>query len=227
MMKDFHEKKAYFNRYWETRDLPSADARSRQRFEVVRQMLDNLHEGASILDIGCGRGVILSALAADGYIVDGCDISTAVVSMLTRMGYDAFVCDIERDPLPHRYDCLLCLEVLQQVFDPFEVLNKLGSALNENGYMIVSVPNEFHLWSRLKLVLGLSHLGHFEESHIRLFTPRRAKELFSCTGYVVEKSIPLPLLPPRMRLLQGFARVLARLSPSLFSLSQLYRIKPR
>lgn len=226
MLKTTEDKKRYFNQYWQTRDLPSADARSRQRAELVRSLLGKA-DSKEILDVGCGRGMVMAYLSDAGYSVEGCDLATDAIAGLRAEGYEVFIFDIEQDDLPKKYDGILCLEVLQQVFDPVNALRKFARSLNNDGFLIVSVPNEFHLWSRMRLLFGKSHLGRFDESHIRLFTHARAKELFEQAGIEIERVISVSLVPPGLKLLSGLGGMLARLFPSLFSLSQIYRIKPR
>ena len=220
------QKQAYFNQYWQTRDLPSADARSRQRAALVQSLLPAPVE-KKILEVGCGRGEVMRHLTSHGYQISGCDIANETVSRLKSDGFDVFLCDVEKDPIPGKYDIVLCLEVLQQVFDPVEALCKLGRSLNAGGRLIVSLPNEFHIQARLKLLTGQSHLGHFDQSHIRLFTPDRARELFGRAGLAVEVTIPVAVFPPGVRLFRLPGNILAHVSPGLFSLSQIYRLKVR
>ncbi len=224
MLNNIAEKKKYFNEYWQTRDIKSADARSVQRAKFVRSLLSE-ERGEKIIDVGCGRGVILADLISNGYSASGCDISSETVTELVQNGYEAFLCDLETEPLPGKYDVVLWLEVLQQVFDPIKVIGNFSGALYKNGYMIISVPNEFHIVSRLKMLFGKSHLGHFEESHIRLFTPKRARQMFEKSEMKIDKSISVSIVPPGIKFLQPLGKLLAWLMPSLFSLSQIYKVK--
>ncbi len=224
MLNKIEEKKEYFNEYWKTRDLGSADLRSVQRAIIIESLL-NPNKGEKIIDIGCGRGIVLRHLNTRGYSISGCDISSDTVKALARRNYDVFLCDLENDPLPGKYDVVMCLEVLQQVFDPIKIIQIASQSLYPGGYMIISVPNEFHLLSRIKLMLGLSHLGHFEESHIRLFSPKRARDMFKKCGLEIDEVISVPVIPPRMKMLQKIGNILACRVPSLFSLSQIYKLK--
>lgn len=224
MLNDVEQKKQYFNTYWRTRDITSADMRSIQRAVVIESMLSP-DKGEKILDAGCGRGIVLRHLVSKGFRVGGCDISSDIVRELTQRDYDVFLCDIEKEELPSKYDVILCLEVLQQVFDPVSIIQKFKRSLYRGGRLIISVPNEFHILSRLKLIVGKSHLGHFEESHIRLFNPNRARELFESCGLEVENVISISVIPPRIKALQSTGNILACRMPGLFSLSQIYKLK--
>jgi 2-polyprenyl-3-methyl-5-hydroxy-6-metoxy-1,4-benzoquinol methylase len=224
MLSRSGQKQVYFNHYWQTRDLPSADARSRQRAALVQSLLP-MPQGNKLLEVGCGRGEVIRFLTAQGYHIEGCDIASETVSKLKADGFEVFLCDLEQDPIPGRFDVILCLEVLQQLFDPTAALQRLAACLNPGGRLIVSVPNEFHLQSRLKLLTGKSHLGHFDQSHIRLFTPQRARELFERAGLTVEVSIPVSAFPPGLKFMKLPGQILANSLPGLFSLSQIYRLK--
>lgn len=224
MLNDVEQKKQYFNQYWQTRDITSADVRSVQRAVVIESLL-SADKGEKIIDVGCGRGIVLRHLSSKGFRVCGCDISSDTVWELTQRDYEVFLCDLEKDSLPGKYDVILCLEVLQQVFDPVEIIRKFKQSLYRNGRLIISVPNEFHLLSRLKLILGKSHLGHFEESHIRLFNPKRARELFESCGLEIEDIISISVIPPGIKALQSTGNILACRMPGLFSLSQIYKLK--
>lgn len=224
MLTGTENKQRYFDRYWQTRDLPSADARSVQRASLVGALLGE-PDDRKLIDVGCGRGTALSYLAERGFDISGCDISPDTVSTLLADGRHVFICDIEKDPLPGNYDGILCLEVLQQLFDPAAALEKFARAVTGRGVMIISVPNEFHLAARLRLLFGKSHLGHFDESHIRLFNPRRAHELIERVGLSVEKAIYVPVIPPRAKGLQWLGKTLARLWPDLFSLSIIIKVR--
>lgn len=224
MLTGTQQKQSYFNRYWRTRDVTSTDARSVQRAEAVRSLLGE-PQGLRLIEVGCGRGVVMSHLSESGYDICGCDISTETVAALKAGGWNVFLCDIESDHLPETYDGILCLEVLQQLFDPVSMAENLAGFLNDGGFLIVSVPNEHHILSRIKLIFGRSHLGHFDESHIRLFTPRRAKELFARAGLRIEGVISVSIIPPRMKALGWLGRILAGLAPGLFALSQIYRVR--
>ncbi len=217
------EKKVYFDRYWQNQRPEKTDSRSLERSEYVWQMM-NRTEG-SLLDVGCGRGVILGYFAAHGFDVTGIDISPDSVRAAEKKGYKAAIVDLETDNIAGSFDVIICLEVLQQVYDPVSVLKKLADALADDGEMIISLPNEFHIVSRLKLMLGRSHLGHFDHSHIRLFSPPRNRELFEKAGLKISGKAHISIVPPGWRFLSRLFRHLASAFPSFFALSSVYKVE--
>jgi len=219
------EKKSYFDQYWRQQPVETADPRAVQRAEAVFGLMRK-REGR-LLEVGCGRGVVLDFFARRGFDVTGSDISPEAVALVDRKGYSSFVHDLEADDILDRYEIILCLEVLQQVHNPVAVLEKLKGALSDNGEMIVSLPNEFHLVSRLRVLTGSSHLGHFEHSHIRLFTPNRDRRLFAQAGLEIEEMVYLSIVPPRMKTPERLCRPLCAWWPALFALSSVYRVREK
>jgi len=221
-MTALDDKKQYFDRYWHRQPAEVADQRTYQRVQAGHHLLRQ--KSGSLLDIGCGRGGALEYFARAGFEVTGIDISPESVARAGERGFRAFVHDIEETDIAGHYDVILCLEVLQQLFDPLRALRRMKAALKENGELIVSLPNEFHLVARLRLLLGRSHLGHFDHSHIRLFTPPRDRELFDQAGLKITDCRFMPLAPPRWGRLAEMTNGLARLRPSLWALSSIYRL---
>ncbi len=178
-----------------------------------------------MFDVGWGRGVILDYFGARGFDVTGVDSSPDAIDMVKQKGYDAYVLDLEQEKITDKYDVILCLEVLQQLYTPVAVLDKLISALNEGGKLVVSVPNEFHFISRLKLLMGRSHLGHFDHSHIRLFSPSRDIELFEKANLKITGNKYVSIVPPKWKMLSKIFEPLAQMCPSLFAISSIYALK--
>lgn len=222
-MPTVEEKKAYFDQYWREQPETKTDPRSVQRAEYVYQLVSK--QSGRLLDMGCGRGLILDYFAALGFGVTGADISPDAVTLVSEKGHAAFILDIERDEPEGKYDIILCLELLQQCYYPMRALKRLKDALEYDGEMIVSVPNEFHIVSRLKILFGQSHLGHFHHSHIRLFSPPRDELLFRKMNLRIVRRLYVPIVPPKWKLLTRLFGPLVRMIPSLFAISSIYKLR--
>jgi 2-polyprenyl-3-methyl-5-hydroxy-6-metoxy-1,4-benzoquinol methylase len=223
------DKRAVFDRYWETRDLRSADLRTRLRIIIADRFLEETR--GTLLDVGCGRGAAASYFAELGLNVTAVDISPLAVRWTERQhpAIKAAVLDLESEPLTGAYDAILCLEVLQQVRDPVAVLTKLRDALAPGGALVVSLPNEFHLARRLAILAGQVNFGGIEDTHIKLYTPAEHRRLFDSCGLAVEEAVSQSIIPPRWLRLwpHRMGNSLAAFWPGLFALSVVYRLTPR
>lgn len=224
-MSVLEEKKTYFDNYWRELSTEIADPRAYQRANAVLSLLDK--SNGRLLDVGCGRGVVLDFFADRGFDVAGVDISPHAVDIIKKKGHQAHIIDLEHDEISGKYDIILCLEVVQQLYDPPKLLNKLKLSLSPNGEMIVSMPNEFHIVSRLRILFGLSHLGDFHHSHIRIFAPSRDRILFESTDLDIVGKIYIPIIPPKWKILSAIFKPLTQICPSLLAISSIYRLKKK
>ena len=222
-MPTLEEKQVYFDQYWQLQSEDKTDPRSLQRAGIVHGLLSK--ESGRLFDVGCGRGVILDYFAGLGYEVTGTDVSPDAITMVTQKGHRAIILDIERDESNEKYDIVFCLEVFPQLFYPLKVLKRLKDAMEDDGEMIVSVPNEFHIVSRLKLLFNKSHICSLDHSHVKLYTPPRDRVLFARSNLKIVAARYVPIVPPRWKILSKLFMPLAQIFPSLFAISSIYKLR--
>jgi SAM-dependent methyltransferase len=143
------------------------------------------------------------------------------VELCAQRGVNAYVLDLERQTPVDRYDLVFCLEVLQQVRDPEDVLRRLSGLLTHDGELVLSLPNEFHLLRRLRVLWGRPDFGGTADSHLKLFTPARALALARACGLEVRVCAYTSIVPPGYGPLSALGRAAARLWPAGAALSTL------
>ena len=86
------------------------------RFARTMWVYDNVHAGASVLDLGCGSGM-LALLKRKGVMLTGVDLSIECALAARRNGYDAtFRAELSRLPFPDAsFDYVVSLDVLGHV----------------------------------------------------------------------------------------------------------------
>ncbi len=135
-----------------------------RRFRWLRALIP----GKSILDFGCGAGMFLKRTIGIAKSVSGIEPEKRLKAHFDKQGLRVAHSLVE---LKERFDIITMFHVLEHLRDPVQVLKELSACLNENGEIIVEVPNandalltlyhskpfsEFTYWSR--------HLFLYEES---------------------------------------------------------------
>lgn len=167
-------------------------------FERSLEELFSVAAPASILDIGCGEGVLTEQWAArlgDGRVV-GLDLEDPKLAAewagRQRENLEFRALDVTGG-LPFadgEFDLVCATEVLEHVPGPERVVAEMARV--SCGWLIVSVPHE-PLWRVLNMARGayLRDLGN-TPGHINHWTRRGFVELLSGRGKVVEVRSPFP-----------------------------------
>lgn len=157
-------------------------------------------EPASILDVGCGKGILASRLKEGGHTVTGVEIDPE------RAALAAPHCDwiIQRDlrridweAHPRRYDILLLTNILEHLGDPGEELKRMLPVLKPDGLVIISVPNVANWRIRARLMVGIFDYdgGVCAVDHLHFFTFKSARGIVEAAGLRVIDCHPVPDVP--------------------------------
>ena len=108
-----------------------------------------LPPGARVLDVGCGRGVILSGLADRGLEVHGMEISERAAQGADPRAQIRIAGDLVEAGYPaDGFDEVVIWHVLEHVSAPRECLLEVRRILKPGGRLVVAVPNFSSLQSR-------------------------------------------------------------------------------
>jgi 2-polyprenyl-3-methyl-5-hydroxy-6-metoxy-1,4-benzoquinol methylase len=113
---------------------------------IIQALKDKLPEGAEVLDVGCGNGVISRSLGEKGFHVRGIDVSDRTIEKaksLNRFPNVHFEVVSAEQLLTNgqQYHAVICSEVLEHLREPGKLLSVLHQSLYEGGVLIVTVPN--------------------------------------------------------------------------------------
>jgi 2-polyprenyl-3-methyl-5-hydroxy-6-metoxy-1,4-benzoquinol methylase len=90
-------------------------------------------------------------------------------------------------------DLVIFSDVLEHMYDPWKVLDRLAKSLSKNSSVIASIPNTQH-WSLQKEILtgnfNYTDSGLLDRTHIRYFTRKTILTLFSEHGFLISKITP-------------------------------------
>ena len=115
--------------------------------------------GKTVLDVGCGKGILLDKLKANGNETFGLDISDVVIDYINQRGHKGIAQDVKVDYLG-KFDYIILSHILEHLDNDKEVVNKFSKM----GKLIGVVP--FNCIS-----------SEEEMTHTRVYTKESLREL--------------------------------------------------
>lgn len=105
--------------------------------------------GASVLDVGCGGGLLSEALAREGARVTAIDLAPGLLEVArlhalesgAEVEYRLSSVESLAAGQPAAYDTITCMEMLEHVPDPASVLQACATLLKPGGRLFVSTLN--------------------------------------------------------------------------------------
>jgi SAM-dependent methyltransferase len=94
-----------------------------------------------VLDIGCGRGVMLAALKRAGWTTVGTQLSEAAAERARQSGVTVHLADIREIPRDSRFGVISLFHVIEHVQDLKESIDRIVELLLPGGYLILEYPN--------------------------------------------------------------------------------------
>jgi 2-polyprenyl-3-methyl-5-hydroxy-6-metoxy-1,4-benzoquinol methylase len=174
-----------------------------------RLVLEEVPDGARVLDVGCATGYLAAELSRRGCVVDGIEVDPIAAQearaccrhiIVGDLEAPATRADVERMIADTPPDIIICADVLEHLRDPWTVLAWLRTLLAPGGRVVISVPNIAHWTGRRALLRGRfdsTDYGLFDRTHLRFFTRASAAELARRAGFAVRAEhlagAPLPL----------------------------------
>jgi len=124
-------------------------------YRVRRQLVKDLiskyaNKTTTILDIGCGPGLLLSELQNNGREIFGVDLSPIALEFCKKRGLkNVSLADAGALPFSdNTFDVVLLLDMLEHVQDDSGVLREARRVLKSEGIVIIFVPCFNFLWTK-------------------------------------------------------------------------------
>jgi len=186
---------------------PAADYFDFVRDDVLEAIRQQGLQAQRVIELGCASGGtgrrLKQLLDADYYV--GIEANRAAAEQ-ARVCLDAvYVADLQTQTAadlglePGSFDLLLALDVLEHLYNPWDVLADFARVLRAGGYAVLSIPNVQNISLLQQLAAGrwtYQNAGLLDATHIRFFTLHEAQNLISGAGlsltHVTGKLLPEP-----------------------------------
>ena len=221
--------KQYYEEWWENPRDPR-DFVFRQLNALVRQRLPE-GRGKTALDVGSGKGAIVSMLRRRDYVVTAVELNATFTGALRRDFPEVRVieADVNSLELDTAVDLVTAIEFVQNL-DEAGVRRFLENAAGVASYLTISISNRHSmhgLWTAFR---------RFQKSFVYTYTPQEMESMLEDSGFDVmyREGIglitPVTLLPDfRLRIVpMWLARVVNRVGDRLLPrICHLYYLEAR
>ena len=117
------------------------------RLDWIRQKLDL--NGATVIDIGCGGGILAESMASAGAAVNGIDMAEGPLAVArlhqheskAKVDYRQATAEELAEEAPASFDVVTCLEMLEHVPDPAQVIRSCAELVKPGGDLFFSTIN--------------------------------------------------------------------------------------
>jgi len=122
-------------------------------------------QGKTIVDVGCGGGILAESMAAAGASVTGIDLAEKSLQVArlhglesgVKVDYQAISAEELARTRPGQFDVVTCMEMLEHVPDPGSIVQACGTLVKPDGWVFFSTLNR-NSKSFLFAIIGAEYL---------------------------------------------------------------------
>ncbi|NTW58570.1 MAG: glycosyltransferase [Nitrospirae bacterium] len=170
------------------------------RNEVIETLRKSAITPGRVLEIGCAGGAtgkhLKEKLQVSQYV--GVELSPEAAEVARQYLDKVIVADIESVDLnaAHglqygEFDLLIALDVLEHLYDPWDVLAELTRYVKDGGHIVASIPNIQNITVIRDLIKGkweYVDAGLLDATHVRFFTIAETRKMFAGAGLAIERT---------------------------------------
>ena len=140
---------ALASRWWDPNsEFKPLHAINPLRLEWIKRLVGSLHD-KTVLDVGCGGGILAESMALAGGKVTGIDLADKSLKVAKLHGLESGVPvtyrSISAEELaleqPQTFDVVTCMEMLEHVPDPGSIVRACAALVKPGGWVFFSTLN--------------------------------------------------------------------------------------
>lgn len=151
--------------------------------------------GKSAMELGCADGAMTKLLLNDFEkisVIDGSEVAIdRLKKNITSTKLDVMVSYFEEVETTCKYDTIIMGHILEHVDDPVKILTKFKKYLNEDGRIIITVPNakSFHRLAGVKMGL-LKSIYELNQTDIKI-GHKRVYDFEQLENHIIQSGLQL------------------------------------
>ncbi|MFZ6673641.1 bifunctional 2-polyprenyl-6-hydroxyphenol methylase/3-demethylubiquinol 3-O-methyltransferase UbiG [Undibacterium sp. Xuan67W] len=184
------------HRWWD----PSSEFRPLHEINPLRLEWINsriLLAGKTVIDVGCGGGILAESMAKKGANVTGIDLSEKALKVADLHGlesginvrYEKIAAEDMAAREAEQFDVVTCMEMLEHVPDPASVIQACYRMVKPGGYVFFSTLNR-NLKSYVFAILGAEYILQLlpkgTHDYAKFITPAELSQAIRNAGLQVE-----------------------------------------
>lgn len=187
---------ALAHRWWD----PASEFRPLHEINPLRLGWINAHStvsGQTVLDVGCGGGILAESMARQGARVKGIDLSEKALKVAElhalesgiEVDYESIAAEELAAREPARYDIVTCMEMLEHVPEPAAIVQACATLVKPGGHIFFSTINR-NPKSYLFAVIGAEYLLHLlpkgTHDYAKFITPAELAQFARKAGLLID-----------------------------------------
>ena len=160
---------------------------------TFRRLLQNLRQnkltGGKLLEIGCGYGYLLDEAIDLFELRVGTDFSATAVQQAKSRADVVYCGGIERVPIESKFDLIIATQVIEHVYQPKLLLEKITKYLQPKGIVVIATPDMGSFW---RYLMGHKWSSFKLPEHVLYFDRRSLSQLMTEVGISNIKPLPYP-----------------------------------
>lgn len=181
----------YSDLYTKAADNPYRDLFSYGRYRLDRMMegfLPSEGGGRRVLDVGCGTGHQMAALAQRGYEVAGVDLSEGMLhhARINNPGAEVHLAGVDQLPFETgSFDYVICIEVLRHLRDSTPAVEEISRVLKPGGMALATAAPilNLDLYWLVNLITSKVRIGDLRQLRQFFTTSPRLRKQFGAAGF--------------------------------------------
>ena len=162
------------------------------RLEYIKSKFDIV--GKSVLDIGCGGGILSEELCKNGANVTGIDSSKKSIAIARQHATEenldiSYINESVFDiAITSKFDCIVCFEMIEHIDQPIKLLNKIEKLSSKNASIFVSTMTrnlKSFLLAKIFAEYILSYVPKGTHQYAKFLTPYELTRMIEDNGYIV------------------------------------------